>query len=621
MLRHKFLLQSLLLLAAVLPCFGPSLAAQDLTLDLKTGGPRTEGAVTVTYKWYEEGANIDKGGTINNVLDISSTKDIVRIDFEGAVRRAGGVVVLNNNGTLDFQPQGTSKWTGKSSHIVFAAADDNAEYFISGIRIWYEGSTAFLATPTIAYEGGQFTISSTTSGAADPDNMHLVVFISSFDDYTYPEKDGKKDYFNSEVHNADEVALSELPKTTGPDCDTPVISLKKGALQFSSATEGAAIHYTLAPIEGTIAGGNVSCADVAFEVTAVAKADYHAPSLPATATYTLADVQASFTPKENPVVFVNPCDGMEYADGETMIITPEIDAEWGDVMFPAPALRNKSAEDITANLHYSINMPHGSFSECISGKCYSRDANGDYTSGNFIIPAGKDIPSLCEWSCGYTDTWEPKTGTCITNFTLYVEGEEGPTVTVKYVYDTRPVMVNTIGSAGYSTLYADRALSIPDGLKAYTATEDNGSLKTAAITDGVIPARTGVILEGSAKPYVFYAAPNYGKADRGCLKGVLTETPNPGGTYVLSIVNGCLGFYKYAENAKLKANRAYYQPSVAGVSAFLLDFDETLTTGIDELSDVKYQKNNTYDLTGRAVNSATNAQRGIVIAGSKKIIQ
>lgn len=266
-------------------------------------------------------------------------------------------------------------------------------------------------------------------------------------------------------------------------------------------------------------------------------------------------------------------------------------------------------------------MPHGSFSECISGKCYSRDANGDYTSGNFIIPAGKDIPSLCEWSCGYTDTWEPKTGTCITNFTLYIEGEEGPTVTVKYVYDTRPVMVNTIGIAGYSTLYADRALSIPDGLKAYTATEDNGSLKTAAITDGVIPARTGVILEGSAKPYVFYAAPNYGKADRGCLKGVLAETPNPGGTYVLSIVNGCLGFYKYAENAKLKANRAYYQPSVAGVSAFLLDFDETLTTGIDEISDVKYQKNNTYDLTGRAVNSARNVQRGIVIAGSKKIIQ
>ena len=916
MLRHKFLLHSLLLLAAVLPCFGPSLAAQDLTLDLKTGGPRTEGAVTVTYKWYEEGANIDKGGTINNVLDISSTKDIVRIDFEGAVRRAGGVVVLNNNGTLDFQPQGTSKWTGKSSHIVFAAADDNAEYFISGIRIWYEGSTAFLATPTIAYEGGQFTISSTTPGAtchysltpnatqaagiaeknlplqtftlsayasaqgmdnsetatlnltldellsgsasakkltrhevqaanpfraplagasqqepvrtfkrnkvlvekhtgldclhcpsadqfyaqflanhpgyedkivlmrhnsytmdelqvpavhqalrqtwiiqewpsylidrcnangykyyspvdykvdfnnfsssswddiakrlakptyvslslegsaydpatrkltvrargevttdvpdlainvfltqdnmkdnpnhayqnssracltssvngetltvengkfnytkeytlntsygriaADPDNMHLVVFISSFDDYTYPEKDGKKDYFNSEVHNADEVALSELPKTTGPDCDTPVISLKKGALQFSSATEGAAIHYTLAPIEGTIAGGNVSCADVAFEVTAVAKADYHAPSLHATATYTLADVQASFTPKESPIVFVNPCDGMEYGDGETMIITPEIDAEWGDVMFPAPALRNKSAEDITANLHYSINMPHGSFSECISGKCYSRDANGDYTSGNFIIPAGKDISSLCEWSCGYTDTWDPKTGTCITNFTLYVEGEEGPTVTVKYVYDTRPVMVNTIGSAGYSTLYADRALSIPVGLKAYTATEDNGCLKTIAIEDGIIPARTGVILEGSAKPYVFYAAPNYGTSSRGCLKGVLSETTNPGGTYVLSSVNSRLGFYKYAEDAKLKANRAYYQPSVASVSAFLLDFDETLTTGIDELSDVKYQKNNTYDLTGRAVNSARNVQRGIVIAGDKKIIQ
>lgn len=182
-------------------------------------------------------------------------------------------------------------------------------------------------------------------------------------------------------------------------------------------------------------------------------------------------------------------------------------------------------------------------------------------------------------------------------------------------------MVNIIGSTGLSTLYADRALSIPVGLKAYTATEDNGCLKTIAIEDGIIPARTGVILEGSAKPYVFYAAPNYGTSSRGCLKGVLSETTNPGGTYVLSSVNSRLGFYKYAEDAKLKANRAYYQPSVASVSAFLLDFDETLTTGIDEISDVKYQKNNTYDLTGRAVNSARNVQRGIVIAGDKKIIQ
>lgn len=332
------------------------------------------------------------------------------------------------------------------------------------------------------------------------------------------------------------------------------------------------------------------------------------------------DVKKNSPSKDYSVVFVNPCDNMEYGDGETMIITPVIDPEWGDVMFPAPILRNTSSSKLSASLHYNLNMPHGSFSECVSGTCWMKNTNGDYVSDKFEIPAG-DLSTLCEWNCTTTDTWEPKTGTCITNFTLYVEGEEGPTITVKYVYDTRPVMVNIIGSTGLSTLYADRALSIPVGLKAYTATEDNGCLKTIAIEDGIIPARTGVILEGSAKPYVFYAAPNYGTSSRGCLKGVLSETTNPGGTYVLSSVNSRLGFYKYAEDAKLKANRAYYQPSVASVSAFLLDFDETLTTGIDELSDVKYQKNNTYDLTGRAVNSARNVQRGIVIAGDKKIIQ
>ncbi len=914
MLKHKFFLRSLLLLAAILPFFGLSLAAQDLTLDLKTGGTRTEGAVTVTYKWYDEGANLDKGGTINNVLDISSTKNIVRIDFEGTVRRAGGVVVQDNNGTLDFQPQGTSKWTGKSSHIVFAAADDEAEYFISGIRIWYEGSTAFLATPTIAYEGGQFTISSTTPGAtchynltpnapqatgiadknlplqtftlsayasaqgmdnsetatlnltldellsgsasakkltrhevqaanplraplagasqqepvrtfkrnkvlvekhtgldclhcpsadqfyaqflanhpgyedkivlmrhnsyspdavqvlplhqdlrqtwiiqewpsylidrcnangykyhspadykvdfnnfsssswddiakrlakptyvslslegsaydpdtrkltvrargevttdvpdlainvfltqdnlrgytghayqnssracltssvngetltvengkfnytkeytlnssygrieADPNNMRLVVFISSFDNYTYPEKEGKKDYSNSEVHNADEVALSELPKTTGPDCDTPVISLKNGALQFSSATEGAAIHYTLAPIEGTTAGGNVSCADVAFEVTAVAKADYHAPSLHATATYTLADVQASCTPKESPIVFVNPCDGMEYADGETMIITPEIDAEWGDVKFPAPSLLNKSAEDITANLRYTVDLPHGYFNECISGTCYLRDASGNYASGNFIIPANKDISSLCEWSCGYTDTWEAKTGTCTAKFTVYVDGDPAGSCTVKYIYDKGAVLTQTIGSARYATLYADRALSVPEGLTAYTATEGDDRLYTTAITDGVIPARTGVILEGNANTYTFYTAPNLGTADRGCLKGVLADTTNPGGCYVLSQVKGSVGFYRLGDGVTLKANRAYYQPTAAGANAFLLDILGNGTTDISlTKSPLKGDLEGRYDLTGRCIQGHA---KGVSIVNGKKVIR
>ncbi len=900
------------LAVACAQALGLSALAQDLTIDLQTGGPRTVGDVTVDYKWYYEGANIYMGGTLDSKLDISSTKNIMRIEFVGSTAKSGAVIVREGGGTLDFQPRALSTWEGNAKHIVFAAADGNTDYNISRLDIWFEGSSAFCAAPSVSYDGTRFAITSATEGAvchygvtpnasqsagiasslplqsftfnawaeadgkkksetvsytltldqllgnattrrlvrtageeglkaradeprsftrnkvlvekhtglycgncepadnaynaflnrypeykdkivlmrhnsytpdrltvqdfhstlsnkwgisgwptylidrcdpdgyqytnphgyhcqwgnwqstgwdgigkrltkptyvslslegsaydpatgkitvqargevtkdvpdlaisvfltqdsiggstdhaysqssrayltedihgdkltvkdgwyeyikeytleeaygrieADPAKMNLVVFVSSYDNYTYPYVDGTKDFNNSEVHNADEVRITTLPKTTGPRCDTPVISLKNGTLTFSSATEGAAISYALAPEPATTTDGSVECADVAFKVTTVAKAENHAPSKVATAVYTLADVKASCAPKESPIVFVNPCDGLEYADGETMIITPEIDTQWGDVRFPAPILCNKSAEEVSASLHYSVNMPHGTFAECISGMCYIRDANGDYTSGSFTIPAGENLPSQCEWNCMTTDTWEYKTGTCIAQFTLYINDEAAGTITVKYVYDTRPCLTQKIGSVGYGTLYADRALTIPSGLTAYTVSEDDGRLATTPITDGIIPARTGVILEGASKAYIFYAAPSYGTAPRGCLKGVLADTTNPGGTYVLSVVDDIIGFYRYADSATLKANRAYYQPATANAPAFLLDLLGKGTTDISlTKSPFKGDLEGLYDLQGRALKTSPfkgerGGLHGLYIVGGKKIIR
>ncbi|MBQ0164800.1 MAG: hypothetical protein KBS75_06350 [Bacteroidales bacterium] len=165
MLKHKFFLRSLLLLEAVLPFFGLSLAAQDLTLDL-TKAPRTEEGVQLQYHQYVQGANIYAYETTTTfLLEISSTKNILRIEFEGTTSSDGGVIVSGNNGTLDFQPKGTSVWEGKSKNIVFAPESSSTDYYIPSIRIWFEGSADFCEAPTIAYEGGQFTISSTTPGA------------------------------------------------------------------------------------------------------------------------------------------------------------------------------------------------------------------------------------------------------------------------------------------------------------------------------------------------------------------------------------------------------------------------------------------------------------------------
>ena len=61
----------------------------------------------------------------------------------------------------------------------------------------------------------------------------------------------------------------------------------------------------------------------------------------------------------------------------------------------------------------------------------------------------------------------------------------------------------TIYNPGYATLYyGDRALQVPEGLDAYTVTAaDSLSATLTPIADGIIPAKTGVVLKTAADAY------------------------------------------------------------------------------------------------------------------------
>lgn len=130
----------LIAMLAIVQAITSATYAQDVTLDLTQLGPRTENGVTVAYKWYENGANIYKSGDINNRLEISTTKNIACIKFEGKANKTGNVVVIEDNGKLSFSLRGTSVWEGKSNHVIFEAASESTDYCISQISIWYEGT-------------------------------------------------------------------------------------------------------------------------------------------------------------------------------------------------------------------------------------------------------------------------------------------------------------------------------------------------------------------------------------------------------------------------------------------------------------------------------------------------
>ena len=139
-MKHK--LQILILLAiGLLQAIGFTAKAQDVTFDLTQGpSPQSQKGVSVEYSWHDKGANIYTSGGINNRLTITSSQSIACIKFEGLAQKTGNIIVSEGGGTLKFKLSSTSMWEGKSNNIVFAGEDATAEYYVTKLQIWFEGS-------------------------------------------------------------------------------------------------------------------------------------------------------------------------------------------------------------------------------------------------------------------------------------------------------------------------------------------------------------------------------------------------------------------------------------------------------------------------------------------------
>ncbi|MBQ5643237.1 MAG: hypothetical protein IIV13_05710 [Bacteroidaceae bacterium] len=204
--------------------------------------------------------------------------------------------------------------------------------------------------------------------------------------------------------------------------------------------------------------------------------------------------------------------------------------------------------------------------------------------------------------------------------------------------ETLPV---TITSAGYATFYCPVAVTLPvEGLKAYyVSSTENGKAQMTEI-EKVIPANTGVILEGAEGPYNLTIA---GEAESvtnklsGTVASEYISTPS----YVLSAQGtpAVVGFYqaklnftvadngtgaKVTEGGTHFLNNGFkaYLPANAVTTAdarfLVFDFGGT-ETSIDELKGENGNvKAEVYDLAGRRV---LNAKKGVFVVNGKVIVK
>ena len=197
----------------------------------------------------------------------------------------------------------------------------------------------------------------------------------------------------------------------------------------------------------------------------------------------------------------------------------------------------------------------------------------------------------------------------------------------------KPLVIDE--AADYATYYSDNYVIMPSTMGAevyYVNGVENDYAKFDTIPGEVIPAQTGVVVKYDTESNVVYAPEITSKGTTAAIEGnllkgttkktLITKDANKA-YYALGLTEG-IGFYN-AKNGNNEnefynnAFKAYLEidnTSGAATSASLR-FDFGGTTSIEEV-EIRNEKEEIYDLTGRRVNEITKA--GVYIVNGKKVM-
>ena len=175
-----------------------------------------------------------------------------------------------------------------------------------------------------------------------------------------------------------------------------------------------------------------------------------------------------------------------------------------------------------------------------------------------------------------------------------------------------------VSSAGWASMYLPCAVTIPSGAEVYYASAVSGSTITLSKVEGILPAKTGVIVKAAAGTVIFAQTAEAGTPIVGNLfKGLLADDEYSEKVYVLSgaSAEGKPQFQEY-EGDKLNAFKAYLPMSaVPDGGEIKFRFDEA--TGIESLTPALSEGEGAiYNLNGVRVDGS---YRGIVIRNGKKM--
>lgn len=211
---------------------------------------------------------------------------------------------------------------------------------------------------------------------------------------------------------------------------------------------------------------------------------------------------------------------------------------------------------------------------------------------------------------------------------LFYNKNNGKYASVNIYYNvTDQNYVLKAADTDFYSLYLDFATTIPEGIEAYTGTVDNANSKVVLtkIEDGIIPAKTAVLVKASAAGEYTFNMTTGGTATSD-LSGVISDTKasllKTDGKKVLEfgIKNGVTGFRQPADETNIKANKAYILVDEANTStakSYTIVMDNT--TAVKTVKTVDTVENGAiYNVAGQRIGK--NA-KGLIISNGKVYIK
>ncbi len=195
---------------------------------------------------------------------------------------------------------------------------------------------------------------------------------------------------------------------------------------------------------------------------------------------------------------------------------------------------------------------------------------------------------------------------------------------VQWTFEQVTALPVIVTAAKYATFYAPVAVQVEEGVTANTVAVDGNVATLTAIDGGVIPANTGVILNGEAGTYNFAITTATNTIESG-LGGSSEAKYVKEEAYVLSNGEAGVALYKALMNQESETSflnngfKAYLPASaVTAAGARFITFDFGTETAIESIEGAEVEKAVVYDLSGRRVQKA---QKGLYIVNGVKVIK